>query len=78
MSAYEEMRRVFQKIQDTPPEAGFYTQPQGEAPFETLKDLAIAEDLHRIADALEPLNTMGDFNRNMGELREFFKGKGQL
>lgn len=74
MSAYEEMIRVHQKIQDTPPNE-FYKPPAGEAPFDILKDLAIAEDLHRIADALEPLNTMGDFNRNMGELREFFTGK---
>ncbi|GAA6124205.1 hypothetical protein BPY_23130 [Bifidobacterium psychraerophilum] len=74
MSAYEEMRRVFQKIQETP--AGqFYDPPDGELPIDLLEKASIAEDLHRIADALEPLNTMGDFNRNMGELREFFKGK---
>lgn len=74
MSAYEEMRRVSQKMKEMP-ENHFYAPPQGELPLDLLAKTSIAEDLHRIADALEPLNTMGDFNRNMGELREFFKGK---
>lgn len=72
MSAYEDLMRVKAETDKQMQESRNAGEVVYDFDIRMLAAMSIAEDLHRLADAFTQLNSMGEFNRNMGELREFF------